>query len=434
MKKIISAVLALCMVMSFGITAFGETKEHVKKVLDTSVTYALDGNYGKNGYTVSNSKYFEMFAKSGRDVSEYKDAYFKSVKASLDTEHSSMDELVQIAAVLCALDEYPEELSKEALTAALRDSSPVISSPYNYVQAISVCCKLGLEDTAKAYADELCKLYQKGVGAVYWGSPEYMSADDIAMFLLALAPLEEDYSEYISDAVDVLEKSYYSKDGYISIYTGANTDSTALVLAAYSALGYEEKADAAYKMLVDNFYDKSTGGFKADYDSYYSTADAIIGLEYYYALVEATGNGWYYLDGKWYYLIKGAEQTGWQEIDGKWYYFNDSGEMQTGWIKSPGSGKWFYLRPSGAMATGWIKSPGSGKWFYLKPSGAMATGWQKVNGKWYYLKESGAMSTGWVKVSGKWYYLNENGAMRTANLTYKGKVYRFNSSGACLNP
>ena len=119
---------------------------------------------------------------------------------------------------------------------------------------------------------------------------------------------------------------------------------------------------------------------------------------------------WIQSNGRWWYKHADGSYTtnDWEKINGVWYRFDNSGWMQTGWVKD---GSWYYLDGSGAMKTGWLKDNGS--WYYLQDSGAMKTGWLKDNGSWYYLQDSGAMKTGWLKDNGSWYYLQDSGAMKT---------------------
>ena len=105
----------------------------------------------------------------------------------------------------------------------------------------------------------------------------------------------------------------------------------------------------------------------------------------------------------WYKHADGSYKTnGWEKINGVWYRFDNSGWMQTGWVKD-------------------------GSWYYLDGSGAMKTGWLKDNGNWYYLDSSGAMKTGWFTVSGKWYYAYSSGALAINTTTPDG--YRVNANG-----
>ena len=113
---------------------------------------------------------------------------------------------------------------------------------------------------------------------------------------------------------------------------------------------------------------------------------------------------WMYSNGRWWYKhANGSYKTnGWEKINGVWYRFDNSGWMQTGWVKD---GSWYYLDGSGAMKTGWVKDNGS--WYYLQDSGAMKTGWMKVSGKWYYAYSSGALAINTTTPDG--YRVNYNG-------------------------
>ena len=105
----------------------------------------------------------------------------------------------------------------------------------------------------------------------------------------------------------------------------------------------------------------------------------------------------------WYKHADGSYTTNdWEKINGVWYHFDNSGWMQTGWVKD---GSWYYLDGSGAMKTGWLKDNGS--WYYLQDSGAMKTGWMKVSGKWYYAYSSGALALNTTTPDG--YRVNYNG-------------------------
>ena len=105
----------------------------------------------------------------------------------------------------------------------------------------------------------------------------------------------------------------------------------------------------------------------------------------------------------WYKHADGSYTTNdWEKINGVWYHFDNSGWMQTGWVKD---GSWYYLDGSGAMKSGWLKDNGS--WYYLQDSGAMKTGWMKVSGKWYYAYSSGALALNTTTPDG--YRVNYNG-------------------------
>ena len=80
---------------------------------------------------------------------------------------------------------------------------------------------------------------------------------------------------------------------------------------------------------------------------------------------------WVQSGSRWWYKHADGSYTtnGWEKINGVWYHFDNSGWMQTGWVKD---GSWYYLDGSGAMKTGWLKDNGS--WYYLQDSGEMKTG------------------------------------------------------------
>lgn len=113
---------------------------------------------------------------------------------------------------------------------------------------------------------------------------------------------------------------------------------------------------------------------------------------------------WIQSNGRWWFEHNDGSYTsnGWEKINRTWYRFDNSGWMQTGWVKD---GSWYYLDGSGAMKTGWLKDNGS--WYYLDSSGAMKTGWMKVSGKWYYAYSSGALAINTTTPDG--YRVNANG-------------------------
>ena len=115
-------------------------------------------------------------------------------------------------------------------------------------------------------------------------------------------------------------------------------------------------------------------------------------------------SSWIRSGSRWWYKHADGSYTtnGWEKINGVWYRFDNSGWMQTGWVKD---GSWYYLDGSGAMKTGWLKDNGS--WYYLDSSGAMKTGWMKVSGKWYYAYSSGTLAVNTTTPDG--YRVNYNG-------------------------
>ena len=289
MKKVLATLLAVMLIACTSVTAFGATKEEVKSVQKTAAEYVVS-QFSSTGFTAADAKYVEHAAKAGVDLSGYKTDFLISAENVIFSSLPTVtDSIVQIFAACEALGEYPFTCDRSHAVSMINDYDVVVYSPYNYVQTIKLCKAYGLDSKATQYADALCNMYTMGTGPVFWGDPAWMSGDDVAAFILALAPLKDDYSDYIEDALAILE-NYYSADGYINAYTGANTDTTGLALAAYAALGEQDKADEIYDMLVNNFRDSATGGFTADYDTLYATADALTGIEEYLPLASERSN------------------------------------------------------------------------------------------------------------------------------------------------
>lgn len=279
MKKVLAALLSLMLVISASITAFGATKGDVQEKIKSSVSYALDENYGKDGYNVSNSKYFLMYVKSGADVSAYKAAWLESVKAALDD--GSLTGVGNLGLVLCImnqLDVNARDFEGCNLVDLFEktDVSDNNYSAYNYMYATEAAAVYGLDDYAKALCNQMLTYYTIGSGTDFWGGWG-TSVDDLGAFIITLSVFADNYAEYIEDAFKLIEANN-TDEGYSNY--GANANSTAYALAAYSAVGNKAMADAAYDKLM-LFYDAETGGFTAAYDEYIATADAIFGMKYY---------------------------------------------------------------------------------------------------------------------------------------------------------
>ena len=290
MKKILPTLLAVILALSASQTVFGATKNDAKRVIESSVSFAFEDVYGETGYTVGDSKNFYIYNISGADASAYKADYIASVKEALD--EGSLSGIKDLGLVICNLQMLGENPADfygfnivEMLKAA--DVTDCSGTPYSYYYAVQACVLAGLDETEKALCEEMLGYYTLGSGTDFWGGYG-TSADDLAMFILTLIPLKADYQQYISDAFSLLE-AYKTDEGYSNY--GANADSTALALAAYSADGSKEKADEIYDILIENFYDEQTGGFVSDFDEYYATADAVFGISVYLPLADANDEG-----------------------------------------------------------------------------------------------------------------------------------------------
>lgn len=279
MKRFFTAFLSFVLALSCCFAAYAAPKSEVGAALESSVEFAFDGNYSKNGYNADTSKYLYILALSGADVSAFLQDYFSDVFARLDsgglTDPGTIGMAAEIARIAGRKDEHAR------LLAPLENTSAAVSSPYNYYYAAAAAKNAGLDDAARAYAEAMAQYYVPGEGTDFWNGYG-TSPDDLAMFILTeLAAGER--AELVSDAFALLEA--YRTDGGYSNY-GANADSTALALAAYSAAGSTQKAHDACRLLLSNFYDEETGGFAADYDEYYATADAVFALSLYLPLAE----------------------------------------------------------------------------------------------------------------------------------------------------
>lgn len=97
------------------------------------------------------------------------------------------------------------------------------------------------------------------------------------------------------------------------------------------------------------------------------------------------GSRWFYctdVNNKYYY------KSSWQYIENYWYLFDCDGWCVTGWKEY--NGIWYYLDPASCQ---------------------MAIGWKQISGEWYYFNNTGAMQTGWIKDKDKDYYLYSDGPM-----------------------
>lgn len=283
MKKITAALLCVMLVICTSVTAFGATKSDVKEKTNTAVSFAFDNYYSQNGYDVSATKNLYILARSGADISNFTDGYFKSVSAAAQAGTLTDPGVIGMAVSIAqqaGID--PENAGGTNLIEALKNAEiSAVSTPYNYFYAIEAAENNGLDDKTAALSSALAQYYTPGEGTDFW-SGYGTSPDDLAMFILAMETAGE-YEEYTQDAFEILE-TFATEQGYSNY--GANADSTALALAAYSAAGNADKADEIYNILIKNYYDSETGGFKADYDEYYATADAVFALSFYLPLAE----------------------------------------------------------------------------------------------------------------------------------------------------
>ncbi|MGN1328431.1 MAG: fibronectin type III domain-containing protein [Eubacterium sp.] len=311
MKKLISITMALCIVISSlftGMFAIAETTkpttDAVKAQIKGAAEYiTADGS----AYTVSNAVDFLTVINSGKDVSDYKDGFVKSVKENLDANHAklmaektdwvadeetgeytsvttSYESPALYGAVILVLDAlgYDAEAFEgynivySFSHVDLKDNQ---DNPYYYRVTLAGAekAKLGKDFTKQVCDSFVSTYYKKGKGLDWYG----FSCDNTCQFVVAMASYYNDYKEVVDDALALIE-TYKTDGGYFSnaeYSKDANADSTALALAAYSAMGNIEKAEAVYADLC-KFESKTAGIFTYDgEENLYATKDALFGLE-----------------------------------------------------------------------------------------------------------------------------------------------------------
>lgn len=286
MKKISAMLLAMILVMSVSMTVFGATKSDTDKKVSTSLAY-ISAEWENDPTVDENLKDFYIFTCTNADMSKYKNSFAESVKTAVSDNTLTADSAVLAVGALANLGYNVTDFNGTNLVDLLKSfGADGFSTPFSLVYGITLADKLGENELKNVYAEKLAGCYEIGKGTDFWGGWG-TSADDLGTLIIGLSYVKTDYEEIISDAVSLLE-TYYTADGYTNY--GANADSTALALGAYSALGDKEKADSVYDMLIDKFYDKETGGFKAEYDPYYATSDAVYGISFYRMIADEDKN------------------------------------------------------------------------------------------------------------------------------------------------
>lgn len=286
MKKISAMLLAMILVMSVSMTVFGATKSDTDKKVSTSLAY-ISAEWENDPTVDENLKDFYIFTCTNTDMSKYEKTFAESVKTAVADNTLTADSAVLAISALANLGYDVTDFGGTSLVDLLKAfGADNFSTPFSLVYGITLADMLGEDELKNVYAEKLAGCYEIGKGTDFWGGWG-TSPDDLGMLIIGLSYVKADYEEIISDAVSLLE-TYYTADGYTNY--GANADSTALALGAYSALGDKEKADSVYDMLIDKFYDEETGGFKAEYDPYYATADAAYGISFYRMIADEDEN------------------------------------------------------------------------------------------------------------------------------------------------
>lgn len=305
MKKHLSvffaALLCICMLAPSFAASAGTPEEQV----NAQITGAADYLYSGKTFGATDAMDMLILARAGFDISDSTlDAFVQDVEAQLKANSGKLyypvvnydenwnvtgttdtEELELYAAII----EVYAYLGLDYTNVAGYNLADIMTgcgltactgTNYYYYRIITEACDL--IDAPQAFVDAVMKnltaLYTMGEGTTFWGAGS-ASADDLGAFITALAPYQDTYSDYISDATALLEK-FYTADGYTN-YGTANADSTALALMAYSAIGDYEKADEVYALLC-KFESDKTGVFTySGAENAYATKDALTALGYY---------------------------------------------------------------------------------------------------------------------------------------------------------
>lgn len=289
-KKTLSIVLSIVMLMSMLVpfNAFAgikndELRNQVVQDMKDEVTYL--------NFTPSLDKAVSSQMLFRFDDSK-KDSFLAEVKTNLTQNNGKLivngnEDVTVYAAVLNIFDILGEDYTDfygyniEALLTNC--SNTTVSNPYYVMQVAEACKTIGNDTLAKSYIDKLiADTYTMGSGMNYWG----YSADNNGMFLATVGLYKDDYSDYVNDAVALIEAKK-TPTGYDSGFS-ISASTTACVLLGYTIIGDEEKATEAYKMLQDNFESTQNNGvftYENEEDSY-ATSQVFRSLTYYVDMFE----------------------------------------------------------------------------------------------------------------------------------------------------
>ena len=237
-------------------------------------------------YSVDNAADFVTLIRTGYDVSEFKDAFVKSVKDNLDANggkiipNTNAESLGVYGAVIIALRSFGYDTSNfngynlDSILETI-DIASARPAQYHYKYAVEVASP----DRAKALIDDLiANYYTLGQGMDNWG----FSCDNTAHFLVTIAPYASDYAAYVTDAKAII-KNHTAATGafYSQTYNDPNADSTAVAMAAYASVGDIDETMALYKCL-NIYYQSTKPGVMLYYgdENKYATADAMFGFYY----------------------------------------------------------------------------------------------------------------------------------------------------------
>ena len=303
MKKIIAVIIAVCLVMSTGITALAEDKKVTSDELMTEIQGAVD-YLSKESYTVDDALELYYLVSSGAEVVKNVDSFAAAVKENLRANGGKLvtsngETLTAYAAAILIMLNIDIEDEETFLTLldnfSKMDPTVLPASPYEYNVIIPASIFVEDESFGKTLCDTLIEnYYEKGSGMNYYG----FGCDNTAYLISSLSTYSDDYEEVISDCLAVLE-TYKVDGGYCfnkEYGTEPNADSTALALMALCSVYFSSDIDDsdAIKEACDNAYSDLTNfrgsaagvyTYMNDGDNTFATADALRGISLYYTVV-----------------------------------------------------------------------------------------------------------------------------------------------------
>ncbi len=306
MKKVLSILIAVCIMLSCSITAFAQEQPQSRELenqMNGAVTFITNG---VEKYGVDQAFDYYTLVKSGADLDKYNEGFLADVKANLDKNNGKIvssygESLAVYGSVIMVLDELledPTDFYGYDIVKAFSQLDPTQPQANSYyyrtiIPATTYCD----ESFGKAVCDTFIKdNYTMGKGMASYG---YYGCDSTAVFINAMSLYAPDYPEVMKDAFNVLE-GYKVDGGYVydPMYGNEpNADSTGLALMAYSSVflfveekdydGYLAKLNDIYNSLC-SFQGKNQGVFIGSYtgeEDLLATKDALMGLEEYYPII-----------------------------------------------------------------------------------------------------------------------------------------------------
>ena len=303
MKKIISTLLAFCMVLSVSITAFASEKpksDDVLKEIESTINYLTNG---VTAYDVDDAVTYYYLTETGSGADKFYDAFAESVLKSLQDNGGKIigsygENITTTAACVSIIGGFdnPAEFHGYNLVELLENSdTSTVTNPYYYDIVISTASLYCSDELIKTLCDDFINnYYTLGSGMDYYGN----GCDNDAMFASAISQsLLSEYTSYAKDAIEVMDKNYKVDGGYCfnpAYSTASSPDSVGLALRAKCAyfLFAGEPAQADFDELATiynqalSFKGATPGSYNYDgAESILSSTDILKGLNLYYYLL-----------------------------------------------------------------------------------------------------------------------------------------------------